>query len=337
MDLANYNPRMLNYLIEQSVFATEPFVLYDVGCAGGIDSLWRLFGDQLAGVGFDPRQDEIQRLCQKEKNPNIAYVATMIGLDDKHEFHQHGRQLGNNFYEYFHFFERTSAAAAARSGAQEQGTVLEERLTSVKISISDYARTSAAKYVDFIKIDTDGHDLEAALSAEDMIKPCGVLGFMIETPFTGAYHDTENSFHNIDRLMRRSGFMPYTFALRRYSRAALPARFVYNLAAQTVTGQVRWADTIYLRDGASSQYVAFWGKQLEPTAALKLACLYELFGIPDCAAELLIIHRACITQVADVDRLLDLLTPSVDGVQLNYAQFIQKFTADPAFFFPRII
>lgn len=335
MEFANYHPRMLPYLVEQCVFGAQPFVLYDVGCAGGIDPLWRLFGDQLAGVGFDPQQSEVERLRKNEINPNIAYVATLIGLDDQHEFHQRRRQLDNNFYHYFNAFERTSAAAMWRRGTRQQSNVLKENLTPAKVAISDYARVHANGHVDFIKIDTDGYDLEAALSAVDIIRSCGVLGFMIETPFTGAYQDTENSFHNIDRLMRRNGFIPYAMAHRQYSRAALPARFLLGIPAQTVSGPVLWADTVYLRDGASSQYVAVWGEELEPLTVLKLACVYELFGVPDCAAELLIAHRTRLTQTADVDRLLDLLTPPLDGMQLSYAQFVEKFSSDPTSFYPR--
>jgi hypothetical protein len=335
MEFANYHPRMLRHLVEQCAFGVQPFVLFDVGCAGGIDPLWRRFGDQLAGVGFDPQQSEIERLRQSETNPRITYVATFIGLQDQHAFHQRRRQHRDNFYHYFNAFERTSAAAVWRNGTRQQSNVLEENLTAAKIGISDYAHAHAVGHVDFIKIDTDGHDLEAALSAENIIKPFGVLGFMIETPFTGAYEDTENSFHNIDRLMRRNGMVPYAIALRQYSRAALPARFLLDIPAQTVSGQVLWADTVYLRDGASPQYVEFWGEQLEPIAVLKLACLYELFGLPDCAAELLVVNRNRIAQIANADRLLDLLVPQFEGTQPNYQQYVEKFRSEPNSFYPQ--
>jgi hypothetical protein len=252
-------------------------------------------------------------------------------------FHQRKRQLGSNFYHYFNAFERTSAAAVWRSGVRQQSNVLEENLTPAKIGISDYVHGHAAGHVDFIKIDTDGHDLEAALSAEDIIKPCGVLGFMIETPFTGGHEETENSFHNIDRLMRRNGMMPYAIALRQYSREALPARFLLDIPAQTISGQVLWADTVYLRDGASPQYASFWGEELHPIAVLKLACLYELFGVSDCAAELLVVHHNRIAQIVDVDRLLGFLVPQSDGKQLSYQEYIEKFRSEPDAFYSRTL
>jgi hypothetical protein len=32
----------------------EPCTLIDIGCSGGIDGIWRTFGDRLRAIGFDP-------------------------------------------------------------------------------------------------------------------------------------------------------------------------------------------------------------------------------------------------------------------------------------------
>jgi FkbM family methyltransferase len=335
MEFANYNPRMTRHLVEQCVFGVQPFVLFDVGCAGGLDSLWRRFGDQLAGVGFDPQQSEIERLRNVETNPKITYVASLIGLHDQHEFHQRRQKQGSKFYDYFNAFERTSAADVWRRGNKQQSNVIEENLTPAKIAISDYVSAHSVAHIDFIKVDTDGHDLEAVLSAESIIKPCGVLGLMIESPFTGGHDETENSFHNIDRVMRKNGFIPYAIGVRQYSREALPARFLLDIPAQTISGPVLWADVVYLRDGASSQYSSFWGEELDQIAILKLASLYELFGVPDCAAELLVTYRDRVSQIADVDQLLDFLVSPLNDAQLSYKQYIEKFRSELRLFYPQ--
>jgi hypothetical protein len=337
MEFANYNPPMLRSLVAQRVFAGQPFVIFDVGCAGGIDSLWRVFGDQLAGVGFDPQESEIARLRNSESNPNITYTATFVGLGNEHDFHQRKRESERDSQaaEYFDALSRSSAAALWRRNVAPQSNVIGENLTTSKVGISEYARLTSTSHIDFIKIDTDGYDLEVALSASEIIRRCGVLGFMIETPFTGSHHDTANSFHNIDRFMRQHGFLPYTMGLRHYARAALPAKFLYDIPAQTTSGQLIWADTIYLRDGASPQYTQVWGEELEPIAVLKLAALYELFGLPDCAAELIGAHRERIGKMADPDRLLDLLTPPFDGEKMSYESYVDIFKSNPNRFFPK--
>jgi Methyltransferase FkbM domain len=338
MDFANYQPPMLRFLVARRAFAREPFFLVDVGCAGGIDSLWRIFGDQLAGVGFDPQQSEVARLRADESNPNIEYVAALIGLGDEHEFHRRRRQGQSPKASLLHAYERSSAAALKAAAIPAQSNVLNENMTEVKMAISDYVRKRGVGRIDFIKIDTDGADFEAALSAADIIRPCGVLGFLVETPFSGSHQDTENSFHNIDRFMRQQGFMPYTMALRHYSRAALPAQFVYDIPAQTRSGQLTWADTVFLRDGASPECDKVWGGEaLGAVALLKLAALYELFGVPDCAAELIVAHPERIGAIVDPDKLLDLLTPPLDGERLPYRDYIAVFRSDPRRFFPGLV
>jgi len=336
MDFANYHPSMLRLLVSQRVFAGQPFFLVDVGCAGGIDSLWRIFGDQLACVAFEPQQSEVARLRAAETNPKIEYVAALVGLDADHEFHQRRRQDNSQAAKYFNPFGRSSSAALRQTAIPRYSNITNENLTQVKTTISEYVRANGVAGIDFIKIDTDGADLEVAISAAEIIRPCGVLGFMVEAPFTGSHKDTANSFHNIDRFMRQQGFLLYAMGLRHYSRAALPARFLYGIAAQTTSGQLIWADAVYLRDGASPGYTEVWGGEEPGTIALlKLAALYELFGVPDCAAELIITHRGRIGTVTDPDRLLDLLTPPLDGKQLGYRDYIEVFRSNPRRFFPR--
>jgi len=43
------------------------FTVVDVGCSGGIDTAWRVFGPKLTAFGFDPNLDECARLQTAEK------------------------------------------------------------------------------------------------------------------------------------------------------------------------------------------------------------------------------------------------------------------------------
>jgi hypothetical protein len=328
------SPALLPFLVEQCVFGTQPFTLFDIGCAGGIDPLWRVFGDQYSAVGFDPQQDEIERLNRKENNPKVKYIPAFIGLPDNDEFNLRKRENVVNTDGYFDPLQRSSAAARWNAGAAPQSNVIGEALTPTRIGISEYAKSNDIRAIDFIKIDTDGSDLEAAISASEIIRSCKVLGFMIESPFSGSPADTANSFHNIDRFMRRHGFMLYALAQRSYSRAALPAPFTYDIPAQTISGQPHWADAVYLRDGAAAQYREIWNEELSSIALLKLAALYELFRVPDCAVELILMHRDRIAAVVDPDKLLDCLTPPFNGEQLSYRDYIAVFRDSPEQFFP---
>jgi hypothetical protein len=141
--------------------------------------------------------------------------------------------------------------------------------------------------------------------------------------------------HNIDRFMRQQGFMLYGMTgLVQYSRAALPAQFFYRAPYNTITGQPLQTDFIYFRDCAADDYSDVWEADVSTAKLLKLACLYDLFLLPDCAAELIVKHRHSIAAIADPDILLDCLTPPLNGRKLTYAEYIAEFETSFQTFYP---
>ena len=42
------------------------FTFIDVGCSGGIDLVWRIFGERLRAIAFDASVDECERLTAAE-------------------------------------------------------------------------------------------------------------------------------------------------------------------------------------------------------------------------------------------------------------------------------
>src|SRR5204862_779967 len=174
MDNANYAPRMVLEVAGQDVLGADPFVLVDVGCGLGIDSVWRSFGRHLHAFGLDPQLDEIERLAAEEENPNVRYHAALVGLAG------HEPVVEDSFYNPL---GRTSAMAAI-ARAREAGDVsLHETnawsaqvLATEKIGLADFLRSQAVEQVDFVKTDTAGGDLEVLRSFEDLIEPSRTLG-----------------------------------------------------------------------------------------------------------------------------------------------------------------
>jgi hypothetical protein len=337
MDNLNNDPRMLRAIVETDALADDPFVLVDIGCGLGIDPAWRLFGRHLRGLGFDPQVSEIERLRAAETG-EVHYHAAFIGLPDDHPILRRRRErLAEE--AYYNVWARTSAGAAARI-LDERGSATfyetnawtAESLATARLGLAEALRSDGVDHVDFVKIDTDGSDLDVLLSFEEMIRPAGVLGFMVETPFTGSADDSTNTFHAVDRVLKRHGFQIGAMSVNRYSRTALPAQFEYAILAQTVQGQPLWGDLVYVRDTVHPDWSQFG--ELSPTKLLKLACVYELFDLPDLAAELLLAHRAELESLVDVDALLDLLTPPLDGQRVSYADYVAAFEAAPTRFYP---
>jgi hypothetical protein len=118
--------------------------------------------------------------------------------------------------------------------------------------------------------------------------------------------------------------------MHRYSRAALPAAFLYDFPGQTVSGQVLWGDALYVRDLARTDYEAAWSYDVTPERVMKLVSLLDLFEFRDCAAELLLSRGGFLNQDTR-DTLLDLLAGDGPG---SYARHVAAFQDDFTQFCP---
>ncbi len=232
MDNVNYHPKLLLRVVNDRLLAGDPFMLFDIGCGLGLDPVWRFFGDQLHAHAFDPQQAECAKLAAQEKNSHVRYHAAFVGLPSGDPFHAGRAQAepGPHAAEYFspsaQMLRGSSFAANARKpqpASQEPPSSLESteqwatgRLSTRTIAIDDFVAEHDIANIDFVKIDTDGRDLEAAFSGRAAIRRAGILGFMVECFFTGSRDATENSFHNVDGFMRENGFLLYALTANKY-------------------------------------------------------------------------------------------------------------------------
>jgi len=336
--MAQTEPReavLAERVIARRLWGTSPFFLLDVGCSGGIEQRWSIFGDALRAIGFDPLVAEVDRLNGANTQAGVSYVPAFVTAHDYERLFP--RQLRDDRIASKNDdpFPRVSAVAAQSraevSYVQEifnagAPVVMSDRT----LALDDAVDPSERSHVDFLKIDTDGHDIEAVLGADAIMAAGGVLGLKVEVQLHGALHPYANTFANIDRVLRERGFTLFDLSAYRYSRSHLPAPFVFDIAAQTTSGQVVWGDAIYFRDLGSLDYERMWTYAITPERVLKLACLFDLFDLPDCAAELLV-NRGASLQPGLCDELLDLLATGEPG---SYAKRVALFEHDFKAFYP---
>lgn len=328
-------------MVSQSIFKDAPFTLIDIGCSRGISKSWRVFGKSLRAYAVDPMLSEIEKLKATETNPNVSYHAGYIGLPENHPI---VRSRGATGPVANSPWPRLSTAWAlelsSRANDNNQIKVKHNRWPETRLAdpstlmtLADFIREQHIDNVDFIKLDIDGNDFYALLSCEDMIESRGVIGFMLEVNYCGSDSDTDHTFHNTDRFMRKHQFELLDLTIMRYSRKALPAPFVAHRFAQTNWGAPLQGDAIYLSDVANPGREAE-ARQFSNTKLLKAVAICEIFGLPDCAAEVITSYRHQLSELVDVDKLLDLLTPDFNGRTLSYKEYIQLFSNDPQAFYP---
>src|SRR5262245_41539232 len=194
----------------------ERFTLVDIGCSGGIEHVWREYGDCLAGVGFDASVAECRRLAVEETNPNIHYVPGFVDIPPEHPFAQREPVWPGHIDC---FYDDTSSAWTMELRAKRLATAsLEEKLHHNRWRDTELADPAKPIYapqvlaelrftdVDFLKIDVDGPDFRILNSFDGLFDQFGISAVRLEVSMWGGAGDTVNTFHNTDRFMRQQGY-----------------------------------------------------------------------------------------------------------------------------------
>lgn len=277
-------PQFTCRVVEFGLLET-PFVLLDVGARGGIANHWNVFGDRL-------------RVLAVDADPDAEGETFVIAAG-------RGRRR---------FYRRVFAAADGLhdTGALFAGTVSEgivETLAvedTATVALTDAFRPADLELVDFAKIDVE-------LAEADVLEGSGplldsALGVELEVHFPKRPEEAA-CFAEIDELMRSRGYELYDLDVYRFSRPAWPAPALYDYrnddggplgSGPNTEGQVLTGDALYIRRDLAATH----------DRLLKLACIFELHRLRDCALELL--ERSD----ADVE-LLDLLRRPHDALRAS--------------------
>jgi hypothetical protein len=317
----------------------ERFTLIDVGCSGGIHPVWRVFGDGLRAFGLDPNVEEVSRLSKAEDLPGVSYIPGFVGLPP--EDPDAMRFPTRNFWtrnpwdrlSVVRTLERraTQLAEASVEDKTEHNVWSQVVLTDPMkpVILPRFLSDHGVADIDFIKIDIDGADFLILRSLKSVLDDANVVGVGIEVNFFGSEDPNANTFHNVDRFMKSCGFELFSLSTRHYSVAALPAPYLGRVPGQGVWGRPLQGDAIYFRDAAAKENVR-WASSASPRKLAKLAALFSLVGLPDCAAEVLQRFRPAIGTVIDTSIGLDCLVAQCPSAvrSSKYDDYIADFEAD---------
>jgi hypothetical protein len=329
----NASPAIIPRVLSERLWGDHDFFLLDVGASGGIEKHWAVFNERLRAIGFEPLLAEVERLQNDARGTKISYEPAFVTCGNFDQLFPPDLRQNVAASKNNDPFQRVSAVRALQLLQVDYTEQMFNAgapvvYTDRRIVLDEFFPAYQHGTIDFVKIDTDGHDFEVLLGADAVMRNGGSLGCSIEAQFHGASHDYANTFANIDRFMRAHGFSLFDIDVYRYSRAALPAPFMYDIPAQTTTGQVLWGEALYFRDLADQNYARMWPYYLlSQERVIKLACLFDLFGLPDCAAELLATRRDVVGEQCDA--LLDDLAAPGAGTPGAYAAYLQAFESDP--------
>lgn len=323
---------------------TETFRLLDIGCSGGLDPMWRAFEPRLQALGIDASVTECERLAERERNPDVSYVAAFAARSaDKPVDISAGpaAPLIMKMRDRMSFMrtreirdarlKQASTEEKLRHNAWEMTGLADPKKPVV---LPDLLAERGWGDLDYIKLDVDGADFDILQSFAGRFDALGVIAVQLEVNFVGRGDSEEHSFHNTDRFMRAHGFDLFRLDVRNFSVRALPARYIWPTPAETVSGRPFQGEAYYARDVAPD--CADRTFSIEKLA--KLTAVFSAWQVPDAAAELLLARRAEFAPLFDVDAGLDLLAAQTQPQRsrpLPYREYMATFEADlPGFYRP---
>ena len=337
----NPNPRSLNYLQSILPVGDDKFVMMDIGARGGIAPTWKPIAEMARIIGFDPDPDECERLNHQELGVEFVPFALASG-PGKRPFYLteleycHGFKASNE--EFLGRFPN-AINNAVKSSVEMEADALDNIVGGLNI-----------KHLDFMKIDTEGSELDVLQGATKSLGSKSVLGLLVEVWWDPRLKN-QPPFSELDSFIREQGFTFFDLECQRYPRNSLPVgnlkrtskkvetgnpikKGIRNLirkvrgktkysnsAAYRHFGQMLTGDALYFRDpiwdiGKNESDFAWTDESI-----LRLIGLLDLYNYQDFAIEILDFYRDKFKKAVDVDFLLDSLVPPIDGTILPFGEY----------------
>jgi len=254
------DPTFTRDVVERGLLRT-PFTLLDIGARGGIAAHWQVFGEQLRELAVEPDSAE----------PGVsAVLAAEVG---RAEFLHRPYPATDGLYRMDELYEGTVIEPIT-------GVVSSEEVETTTLVDVFGDETLAA--VDFVKLDVEFAELDVLRGAGPLLG--AALAIELEVHFPRRPRGA-GTFAEVDAFLQDHGYELYDLETYRYARAAYPSPRLYDYRhadgtrdplGANVEGQILTGDALYVTTSKT-----------EGERALKLACIFELHRLRDCAVDLL--------------------------------------------------
>lgn len=261
--------------------------LVDVGCRWGPDGAWSVLGSHARVIGFDADPEECRALAERfAGNDALRFVPRALGAQPgTRQIHLTKSPACASLYP-------PNQAAIDRFPGME--VITPAGTATVEVTTLDrWTREEGVEEVDFIKIDTQGAELEVLQGARRTLE--GVRMLEVEVQFNPIYEGVP-LFGEVDRFLREHGFVLWRLSnLAHYGLAGDLSQFArpevmffdesHPVSFTGAGGQLWWANAFYVR-----REVAEGAVPEDRQTALRDVCLAGILGFWDlavCTADLI--------------------------------------------------
>lgn len=260
----------------------RPLVVLDAGCRWGFAEAWEALGAQVELIGFDADAEECRALGEGVGESSVRYVAAALGAaPGPAKLYVTREPACSSLYPPDPELVRERPELACTALA----SVADVELTT----LDAWAAGASVSAADFLKLDTQGSELDILRGGERLLAT--VRALEIEVELNPIYRG-QPLFGDVDRFLRDRGFVLWRLGhLVHYglaggaSETGSEDRQYFDsqpVVFRARGGQLFWGHAFYVR-----REIAQGEDRRDRQTALRDACLARVLGFDDLAARAL--------------------------------------------------
>lgn len=314
----NFQSLFTSILTSSDILKNAPMTVLDVGARNGPQPHWPLYGKNISVLGFEPDKEECDKLNKNAAMYHVPFTCLSVGLSNKN--------YTARLYEY-------GENKAANSLLPPPG-IKNPKYKDIKlVRFDDYAVEKNIKEVDFVKIDIEWHELEALEGMVGFLSSQNpILGLEVEVHF--GHYKAKPQLSEIEMFLRPFGYSLVDIDIYKMADAALPSLVAWDhrnhlnepVSGPTITGRMNFGDALFVLDTNGLHERPSLEKNV--MRMLKLASLYEMYGLSDITAGLLLCYASLFEPVLKPYSIKDCLkhmVPDYYGKGLSYDEYMAAY------------
>lgn len=258
------------FILENNLSLLEKFTVVDIGARGNNLGLFRILGRILEYLGFEPEENECERLNRVSNGGEWKiryYPKALSGKKEKRSFFLTNDEACSSLL-------KPSTEISDYLNLTDKLTIKRE-LVIETTTLDTWKEEEWIVNVDYVKIDVQGAELEILKSGTKVLSDA--IAVYCEVEFVEVY-EGQPLFHDVDEFMKQNDFFLYDLKKVKSKRKCGGDNLVSN-------GQLVWGDAIYLKNIAKKLIVG--DERWNYINILKYIIICEYFNIMDYAIYLI--------------------------------------------------
>lgn len=263
-------------IVRKGILGQQPVRVIDIGLKGAKDNRWDIYGQHLEYFGFTHDAKSCDQLNSRKTGRREHYFPiTLAAAKGQRTLYQTRKEIDSSLLKpNFGFLDRFD---------QSLDHQVVGEMAVPTLDLDSFMAETGMPYVDFIKLDANGNELEVLQGAQKILQ-ARVYGIELKVFFQPCYQG-QALFPELHSLLTERGFRLFGLRPENWQRGLTCAR---DREEGLQNGQVVFGSAIYLKDYVAMRAEGrFDYRTLDKAQLMRTITLAETLGYPDVAVELL--------------------------------------------------